>query len=77
MAGNFTRSAWDQAWRQVAQAYVRDFIRAGDEAEAIDVWREAQAIGHARTRLAQAIAGPDEELQTALDPINPYQDLET
>lgn len=77
MAGNFTRAAWDQAWRRVAQDYVRDFIRAEDEAAALEVYREAQTLGVARTRLAQAIAADDEELQTALDPINPYQDLET
>ncbi len=77
MAGNFTRAAWDEAWRKVAQAFVRDVLRADSEEDALQVWRESQAIGQARTRLAKAIAGDDEELQVALDPINPYQDLES
>ena len=76
MAGNFTRAMWDRAWRNTAQAYVRDFLRADTEEAALEVWREAQAIAQARTRLANLIAGDDDQLAVALDPINPYEDLE-
>jgi hypothetical protein len=71
----FTRREWDRAWRDVAVAQVEEFQRAGDEEEALTIWREARCLDAARTRLANAMAGDDDAVRAELDPINPYKDL--
>lgn len=75
MVLNLNRNTWDAAWERVARELFREFVRAGDATAALECWQRAQLLDAARESLATAIAGDDAELRTALNPINPYQDI--